>query len=173
MGKAGTLHQPVPTCLPKTAPIWGASPFSLDEKWTERLTGQRGSSNGKRTWDWHGSLPWACRRPTAARMSICCAPPLVGSQEGKRTMTTQLSLAQKLHQEVSSRTRWPGSKPHQSYQSETSWTKRVYKVPRPRGMEVEFSQAQLRHMGSGSGPGDASCQPSPVCWKLRERVLEN
>lgn len=68
---------------------------SPNERWTEKLTGQAGSRNGNRRRDWHGSLRWACRGPVAAGTSICYAPPLVGSQEGKGTMTIQKPLAQK------------------------------------------------------------------------------
>lgn len=105
----------------------------------------------------------------AAGMSICYTPP----QEREGDNGGPQPLAQKSQQEVSSGACLPGSEPHQYHQSGLSWTnlswQQSYKVPQTKGTEGEFSQVTWA-MGAA---GDASCHPSPVCWKLTEPVLDN
>lgn len=103
-----------------------------------------------------------------AGTSICYAPPLVGSQEGKRTMTAQWPLAQKLHQEVSSRICLPRSKPHQRHQAGLSWTNPFQPQSCQKAGKLSSAKCNPATRAVGGGWG---CQlPSKSCLLAAERV---
>lgn len=172
-GKRDPFAQCAPTCLPKAVPISG-----VDENWTGKSAGQAGRQEERdRTWDWHGSLPLACRRPLAARVSICYTLPLVGSQEGKGTMITHSPLLRSYTGKCTAGPTCLGvnhtSIISQGFLGQTPHSNREWQSPSAKRHESWVQSSVTQPHGQWEGAGDASCHPSPVCWKLREPVLEN